>query len=214
MSVIKPQYPNVPNVPGVPSLIRRAGAAIAVVEPLTTDAFALMTALGANLREWDLLDDSGASMFGDAVDTVLGAEIRWQSNVPDYPIEGGDFRNYNKVQTPTRVRLEAAKAGEPGEIAALLSLIEDLRVTTALHTITSPEKLYTNMNLVGAGVSRSTETGPRKAIAMLEFQEIRPTGTIGFSNTRSESGAATADTGAVQPSAPTKSQTESATEAT
>jgi len=211
-AIVKPIYPNVPDVDGVPSLFRRASAVVNTVSLLVADAMFLSDAFG--VRQWDLLDPAGESVFGPAVDSVLGVSYRRSFNVPDYPVEGGQFANYNKVNTPYQVRLELTMTGETYEIESFLTVLESMAESLDLYTVQFPGGIIEDMNVTSVDYQRNETTGPQRISPIIYLQQIRIAGDAAFTNSQAPSGAPTTNSGTVQPKEPTTSQAAAGTIAT
>src|SRR5579875_727912 len=98
-----PQYPDVPQAPGVPPVLRQVGQVANAVTLLTADASEVLQALGVLPGpQWGIFDQTGQPVI--VGDSVVGVDYRKEYRAADYPVEGGSFANYNKVELPFDIR--------------------------------------------------------------------------------------------------------------
>lgn len=132
-------------------------------------------------------------------DTVVDFNYKRDSLLSDYPIEGGGFQTYDKVQIPRDLRVRmAVGADEPTRQNFLLTL-ESIAGDLNLYTIITPEMSYPSVNITHIDFRRSSGEGVGMIVADIWFLEIRVTASAQFSNTAQPSGADAENGGQVQP---------------
>jgi hypothetical protein len=203
---------DVPPIDGVPSILRTAEAAANTVGLMTIDLLSIAS-LNDTSRQWDLLDDGGDPVFGDAIDTMIGIDYRRSATICDYPVEQGGFSSYNKVQRPIDVRIEVSKAGSQAEIDAMQAIVEGLYESLDAFSLLMPSGIVESMNVVAYRFSRDRNSGPQRLTVQIDLQEIRLSGQTTYTNAKEPSGADVTNSGAVQPQTPSSAQAQSLTEA-
>jgi hypothetical protein len=177
---------------------------------------------------------AGTPLF--TVDSVVSFSYSNDDNISKYPVEGGGFASYNKVQTPASIKMTVALSGTftfasllsagvallSGSISgaynsltgtsartALISALRDAQNSTALLNVVTPEYTYNNFNIVHHDYDRSAEKGATLLQVEIHLEEVRLVATQSYSNTQSPSGANAAANGPTQPSVPSAAQTTS-----
>lgn len=200
MSVL---FPDVPLTDGVPPVLRSRLA------PVVTSVSAMLSdSLGIQTREqsqWGIYDESGTQVL--VPETVIAFEMAPESLVADYPIEGGGFESYNKVQLPFSVRLMMEKVGSKAERSAFLDMLENMRLSTELFDVMTPEKTYLDTTLERYELMRSNETGPQVLRVEVVMREVRLEAQVTFTNEESPNAVETANAGSVQATTPAASPT-------
>lgn len=166
-------FPNVPPLPGVPQIARSVNFPT-TVGPVIGQAAALASLWSAITRKsvWGIfrnqnaIDQGGLFIPGQTtlVPVVVADSVRdfgysneW--NVSDFPIQDGGFASYNKVNNPFEIQLRLSKGGSQTERADFLQQIEDIAPSLELYEIITPEKTYSNCNVIRVEVSRRGEKG-------------------------------------------------------
>lgn len=165
-------YPNVPALPGVPNIPRNPLGAISVVNTVIGNTIARILRPAANpMPRWRFLTEK----LRDAIepDSVLAVHYGNTSNVSDYPIEGGAFRSYNKVQTPFTVTFTVAKGGSDAERQNFLITCNAMTIVTQKFNVLTPDYTYLSMTCVGAQFAKTNRNGASLAVVDLTFREIR-----------------------------------------
>lgn len=194
-------YPNVPPLPGVPAINRNSagyvGAALNIAAQL----------LPNNLfgTKWAITDASGNLAL--VPDSFVNFEYKNERKIPNYPVEGGSFSNYNKVAMPFDCRCVVTCSGngsmsKQGFLAAIQNYLDSL----ILLTISTPDASYPNLNLVHVDYKREARQGATLLLVQLWFQEIRIAQKSTAPNTAEPSGSVTVDTGQVSPVPPSAAQ--------
>lgn len=187
--------PDVPKVPGVPDLPR--GIYVPPVGEIVGDLLdnAVGTLLGNNA--WGIFDENGNDAL-DA-DSIVEIEYRNDSQVSNYIQEQGAFASYNKVDNPYEFSVSVAIAENLFNRSRFIRKIEDIRQSTNVYSVVTPEKTYLNATLQGITYRRDN-TRVSLIIVEMAFVEIRNTGIVetAFSTTQEPSGADVVDDGIVQ----------------
>lgn len=193
-------YPNVPALPGVPALARSnnsqfVGAALNIVGQL----------LPAGLfgPKWAILSANGIPVI--APDSFVSFEYREDRKIPTYPMEKGGFQSYNKVAMPFDIRMTLTCSGN-GKMkkAEFLAKLDEGMDSIKLVSISTPEKVYENCNLIHYDYRKESIHGATLIIAQLYFQQIR-IAQISTPPTTAPSGASKTPLGQLSPVAPTNS---------
>lgn len=187
--------PNVPKVPGVPSLPR--GIYIPSAGEILNDVLdnAIGELLGNN--RWGIFDKDGKDAL--EADSIVEIEYRNDSQVSNYIQEQGAFASYNKVDNPYEFTVSVAIAENLFNRSRFIRKIEDIRQSTDVFSVVTPEKTYLNATLQGISYHRDN-TRVSLIIVDMFWVEIRNTGTVdtSFSETKEASGADAVDNGIVQ----------------
>lgn len=194
-------YPNVPPLPGVPAINRNSagyvGAALNIAAQL----------LPNNLfgTKWAITDASGNLAL--VPDSFVNFEYKNERKIPNYPVEGGSFSNYNKVAMPFDCRCVVTCSGN-GSMSKqrFLAAIQNYLDSLILLTISTPDASYPNLNLVHVDYRREARQGVTLLLVQLWFQEIRIAQKSTAPNTAEPSGSATVNTGQVSPVPPSAAQ--------
>ena len=188
-------FPNVPEYPGVPALTRKVSVAIAKTPVLATALGALENVLVQALQQaprWGLFDQEGnqlginpnsqstlqaiASSFLSQPGPVLstwGVDYSRETRISDFPIEQGQFANYNKVQMPANPTVTLILDGSENDRTAFLEAIEDACISTDLYNVVTPEIIYANYNVERYTYSRRAQRGATLLIVDISLKEIR-----------------------------------------
>lgn len=203
-----PAFPNVPQLPGVPPLARDVLAPFLGprVARLTTDIGIIERLLGLTASpQWGIFDNAVRKpvLIGDAVISIAPQS---EAHVPDYPIENGGFRSYNKVKLPNEVLVTIAQGGTLGERESFVSTLKTLEESLTLYAVVAPDSTFTNLNVTGVRWERTAREGSQLIVADIRLREIRLAPAPAFSNTKDVVSAATQNGGPVQAQAPTAAQ--------
>lgn len=183
---------NVPNVPGVPPLSSFAATTLVL---LTVDA--LLSTLQFEPPAWGVYLD-GAPALPEA-NSVLSFDYRQDWSIADYPVEGGGFQSYDKVQHPFESRVRITSGSSPAARQALLDALDVVANSLELYDIVTPEKVYTSVNVSHCDLHRTATNGVGVLIVDVWFQEIREGATTQFSNAQQPAQSGQQNIGTVQP---------------
>lgn len=215
-----PRYPNVPNAPGVPPL-QRATQVINSVSLLVANVQNVLDMFSG--PRWGIFNDAGEPLL--IGDSVVNVDYKRESRISDYPIEKGQFANYNKVQTPYEARVAFAVGGKEEDRTEFLAICDKLITTLQIVTVVTPEVVYESANVIHYDYRRSSRSGVTMLTVEVWIQEIRQTASSAFTQTATENpttpteatgsapatqqpaSAAPTSTGTVQPTTPTTPQT-------
>lgn len=198
-----PAYPNVPLLPGVPPLKRDVLAAVAAaVAALTADSLSVVTRLPP--ARWGLFTRTGVLALN--ADSVLAFDYRKDYAIATYPVEGGGFQSYDKVEKPFDIRLSLTKGGSESDRAQFLTEVERIVAGIELYTVVTPEAIYDGVNPVAYDQRRSARGGATLLQIDLLLSQVRETARSAFTNTRQPQDGAVQDIGAVLPAMPTDAQ--------
>lgn len=209
-----PARPTVPDADGVPPVnpppqevdangipVTNDPNTITVVGKKTDDSPAVAS---QNKPKWGVFDKDGNLALES--DSVFELEDSHELNVPRYPLEGGGFQSFNKVDQPVEVHLVLVKGGTQAEKFAFLTKVASITASLDLYSVVTPEQTYSNMNLVRNSKHRSAESGADLLHVELTFQEARISATTAFTNVQVPSGADNVNGGSVQTQTPTANQ--------
>lgn len=190
-------FPNVPQLPGVPPLLRAPGLSFASgFELLVADAVAAI--LGSSEPQWGIFLDGEAVLPSDC---TVSFEYKRDAVVADYPIEGGGFESYDKVELPFDVRVSVATGGSVSKRQALIDAVDDAYHTLELYDVLTPEKIFQSCN-----ISHWDQRRRARDVGLLVVDvwlvEVRVNAGSTFSDTQQPSGADPVAAGNVQPVQP------------
>jgi hypothetical protein len=198
---------NVPDAPGVPPINRAADQPTTVVVKKST-----VNAL--KIGRWGIFDKAGkteilatgASSEAAAIDSCVSIGFDGEVDIPDYPLEGGSFETYNKVDRPFIVVARLAKSGAADQIAAFEKTLIQLKGGLDPLTVLTPEYAHVNVNVVKVSFRRSAEAGANMIVADVTLKQMRLAAPPEFSNTATPAGATPVDSGNVQARPPTTAE--------
>lgn len=123
------------------------------------------------LPVWGVFDASGAPVA--LSDAVEGFEYHNESPVSTAPVQAGSFTSYNKVDTPYNVAVRLVKGGSEKDRSDFLKALEAARASLTLYNVVTPERTYTNANIVSLDYRRTAEDGYAQIRADIQIQEVR-----------------------------------------
>lgn len=143
------------------------------------------------LKFWGLYTADGDLAL--EVDSVIETAYSKEFNTPAYPLEGGGFETYNKVEAPYEARLVLTKGGTEDAKRVFIETLEGYNRSLDLFQIVTPDKTYENANIVRLQITRTREQGADLVRAEVGLREIRSTTTTTYTQIDP-----TVDSGAVQ----------------
>lgn len=201
----------VPQIPGLPQL--PLGAATPVVSLIASEAISsLLWQASQSPPAWGVFDANGNQVLEP--DSVLEFSNRQEYEISDFPVQAGSFASYNKVIRPFQVQLRFSKGGTQDDRSSFLQALDALAASLDLYTITTPERVYLNVNLERYEVIRR---GAKGAYFLTEVDayftqiiEVQPqyTTTPVLPNSQSAAAQPTSNVGNVQPQTPSSQQTQ------
>lgn len=190
--------PNVPRVPGVPALTSYAANSVSL---LAGNALADIL-LGLGRAQWGLYQNGIPVVLAD---NVVSVDYKQDWNLPDYPIENGGFKSYDKVQLPFSVRLRFSTGGNVPDRETMLNSIVAISGTLDLFDAVTPEAIYQNVNVMHYDYRR-VAASVGLIVVDVWCQEVRLNSLTAFSSTKTPSGAGVANGGTAQPAAASAGQ--------
>ncbi len=187
-------FPNVPDVAGVPPLARDPLAAPFIVILLVADAVLLFT--GLTIKSWGLFQDGIPLITADSVVT-MGYKQDW--SISNYPVEGGAFETYDKVQLPFEIRLQFSKGGSSAAKAAFLQSISQIAGNTQLYDVYTADAIYNDVTIMRYNYDREALKGVGLLVVDVYVIQVSVTATQQFSNTVNPASASPSSTGISQP---------------
>ncbi len=151
-----PTFPNVAQLPGVPQLVR-ANQAIGTVQ-LAVGAVQKFLGQAAQAGpSWGIFDAAGNLVIKP--DSFLDFDNSNDWNLPTFPLQDGEFSNYNKVKLPAEFSIKISKGGSVQDRKNLLNKIALIAGDTNLYTILTPEKSYPSVNIRRYTIRRQGREG-------------------------------------------------------
>ena len=115
-------FPNVPNLPGVPQIPRSSAVTVNEVTALASDQIgSLLWQSQQSPTVWGIYDAAGQVLLVTA-DSVVDFQARNEWQVASFPVQQGQFADYNKVKVPSEYMVRLTKGGSlnSGGSASLL----------------------------------------------------------------------------------------------
>lgn len=220
-------YPNVPPLPGVPLLPRLPGQQFAGRTILGVLNSALWRLTQVQTR-WGVFDSRGRpildnglfrGLLGVFIGTLGGdnlstgsVEYSKETKVSDFPVEGGKFAAYNKVENPATPTVTMRFSGSEGERKRFLDTIDAAVKSTDLFSVVTPEVTYLNYTIERYSYRRSPDNGAYLLTVELYLREVRQVTALytvvprtQIAQPKDAGAAPKVDGGKVQPKAPDKS---------
>ncbi len=202
-----PLYPNVPMVLGVPFVLRSLAFPPTPAPQLAFSDGAAIRKTGVT-HKWGIYDTSGVNVL--QADSAYIFSFANESRISDYPIEQGGFESYNKVATPFDARVVLIKGGTEATRQDFLDKLELILSQLTLWDVVTPEKTYSNVNVIRYDYERSARNGVSLIQATIMLREVRQAAATEFGqsavlvpnplvNTQAPSGADATVVGTVQP---------------
>jgi hypothetical protein len=189
-------FPNIPPFPGVPALVRPVSAAIAANPAIAIGIGTLENILIPALQQlpkWGIFDAAGnqlgiaasqdnpilvalASQIGgaSAVLSTYGLDYVKEMRVADFPLEGGAFATYNKVELPANptVTLILDSSSE-NDRTNFLNAIDAATKSTNVYNIVTPTVTYTRYTLERYSYRRYATRGAYLLMVEISLKEAR-----------------------------------------
>ncbi len=195
--VPKALYPLVPFAPGVPALLRNGAA---IVDALTFNTLGLGgvvdSIFGSGKPQWGIFTESGEPVA--LAESVVSMEFENTMRISNYPIEGGKFSSYNKVNDPYSITLRMTCGLGEAERGAFIDSVESALQTLDLYTVVTPEKTYLNANITAAGYRRTDAEGANKITYDIRITEVREVAASAFSSPKADTSARDVSLGQIQ----------------
>jgi hypothetical protein len=189
-------FPSVPAYPGVPALTRPIQIAVARNVPLSIAIGTVENLLIQALQQaprWGIFDAAGNQLgidanSGNPIITALTSQItgitapvlstfafefRKETKISQFPIEGGSFASFNKVELPANPIVTLVMDGSESDRTNFLSAIDDACKSTALYSVVTPEVTYANYSLESYSYQRRATRGATLLMVEVVLEEIR-----------------------------------------
>lgn len=193
-------------IPGLPALPPTAATPVLTLA-LSEASSALLWQASQSPPAWGVFDDQGNLLIEP--DSILDFTNRAQRDISKFPVQRGSFADYNKVAQPFEVVLRLSKGGTETDRATFLQALDNLLDSIDLCTVTTPERVYLNLN---AGHYEVVRRGVRGAFFLTEvdvyFEEILQTNAqytttdVQLPDAQDEAAQPVSNVGNVQPQVP------------
>lgn len=127
--------------------------------------------MSASTDTWAIVNEDGVSIadFG----SIISVEAQYGGQVVSEPVERGSFATYNKTSEPISVYTTAARAGASDELQAVLDALAEVKASTDLYRIITPEQEYTSLSLESYNYKRVREDGANVLIIEMLWIEVK-----------------------------------------
>jgi hypothetical protein len=150
-----PEFPNVAKLPGVPQLVR-ASAAINTVQ-LAVGAVSKLLGLASTKAVWGIFDQSGNAVIQPSSYLGFSNDNSWR--IASFPLQDGEYSNYNKVVNPPTVSLRIAQGGTLQDRTNLLATLKRIGGGLQKYNILVPEGTYLNYSIERYAIHRMGASG-------------------------------------------------------
>lgn len=151
-----PTFPNVAQLPGVPQLIR-ANQAIGTIQLAVGAVQHFLGAAAQSKPTWGIFDDKGNLAIEPSSFLDFDFSIDW--NLPTFPLQDGEFSNYNKVSLPYEASVKISQGGSLADRRRLLNKLNAIAGDTKLYSILTPEQVYVSVNILRYRLRRQGREG-------------------------------------------------------
>jgi hypothetical protein len=172
-----PAFPSVPMLPGVPQLARPLGALTASL-PSIIGALVTAPAMPGVLFHavksapvWGIFDSLGEQVI--APDSIMDFNYRAEYRVSDYPVQAGQFANYNKVTVPYEIPIRMVKGSDLTSRTQFETNCKFVAASLDLYTIITPESTYVGVNPTRLELMRRETSGAFFIEAEMYFRQIQ-----------------------------------------
>jgi hypothetical protein len=219
-------FPNIPALPGVPPIPRIGGDSSTVITVVLNSLQSALQEVFKNGILWGIFTSDGTPLadpvrFNDlpfilqtnAILSTHSVDYSKESRVSNFPIEGGSFSSFNKVEIPSTSTVKLCFNGSDVEKRNLLDAIDAAYKSTDSYNVVTPEITYINYSVERYNYSRKSDATANMLEIELGLKEIR-TVSAAFTTSQSsslinspqsDSAVPTVNAGIVQPRAPQKS---------
>lgn len=168
------EFPDVPNLEGVPPVPRDSNATT------STSSGSETIVVRSSRRRWGLYRDGGSQAV--IADSVISVAISKEHTIANYPIEGGAFESYNKVEKPYEGRVVMTKGGSMDEKKQFITRLESMQQNLTTYNVVTPERTYKNANIIKVSIERTRDQGADMIRAEISVAEVRKTANREFSH--------------------------------
>lgn len=120
---------------------------------------------------WAIVNQDSVSIadFG----SIISVEVQHGGQVVSEPIERGSFATYNKTNEPISIYATAARSGTSDELQAVLDALSEVKASTELYRIITPEQEYTSLSLESYNYKRVREDGANVLLVEMLWVEVK-----------------------------------------
>lgn len=171
-----PQFPSVPNLPGVPQLARPLGSLVAalpsIIASLKAPAVPISLTFAAKAAPvWGVFDSDGNQVL--APESIMTFNYRASYRVSDYPVQAGQFANYNKVTVPYEIPIRMVMGLTLDDRTQFESDCKFVAASLNLYTVITPESSYVGVNATRLEISRRETSGAFFLDVEMFFRQIQ-----------------------------------------
>lgn len=130
-----------------------------------------LTLPGPRRERWTLTDEGGATLI--AFTSFLSASVKDGGGVVSAPVERGGFAAYNKTENPLEATVSLAVQGDDAALQQVLDGLRELKSSTRLCSLVTPEAEYPSLTLESYNYSRTREAGLGLLVVDLQLKEVR-----------------------------------------
>lgn len=128
--------------------------------------------LGTYVNDWRILPmSSGGGTL--SFDSMLSVDIKAENQVVQEAVEQGSFASYNKLASPTEIRVKLAKSGYDYDKQAFLKTLDKYCEGTDLLKLVTPSASYSGYNLESYAYMRDDTSGAQLLTVELVLKEVR-----------------------------------------
>lgn len=175
-----------------------------LLSPVAAVGDAVQPQSGTTGPQWGIFTQGGDLAI--TPDTVVSFEFSGSYRVISYPIEGGNFETYNKVQEPFEVRMVLRKSGTVSDRQAFIDTLDTIRASLDLYTAVSPEQAYDSLTITDVTYPRQADKGVTTIDATITLKQINVTASSSFTNTSNPTAQDPTNGGTVDATTPTPGQ--------
>lgn len=183
-----------------------AAADAETTDPAIETSESITVTADPNAPQWGIFKDGSSVLDVSGNGNVASFEYKKDWSIPDYPVEGGGFQSYNKVELPYDVRMRFSKGGSVEKRTDFLKQVEAIDGTLDLYDAVTPEKTYLKCNVVHVDYRRQANNGMGLIIVDIYLEEVRDTATASFAQAASSP----ATSSGASPASPTATKAPSA----
>lgn len=172
--IVTPPFPAVPALPGVPQLVRPS-----IAPPLPTNIATLtatnlpqtLTVAAKSAPVWGVFDSAGNLAI--APESIMSFNYRAEYRVPDYPVQAGQFANFNKVTVPFEIPIRMVMGLTLDDRTQFENDCKLVAASLDLFTVVTPENSYVGVNGTRVEFSRRETHGAFYIEAEMYFKQIQ-----------------------------------------
>jgi hypothetical protein len=148
-------FVNVPNLPGVPTVnFSPFLNPLAITTLLISDLVTQFSAVFG--PQWGIFLDGFPVVAAESVESF---EYRKDYTISDYPLEGGIFETYDKVEAPFIAKVRFKQGGSIAQRQNFLFSLQNIIGDYNFYDVVTPEVIYLNANLTHMDYHRTAING-------------------------------------------------------